>query len=106
MTCSPPVTPANPAFSARDGVQKSRCPVGLKRLDSGLRRNDGVRLPPIGQNFRQGYRLRGWPVTKNAGPSLPLAAFPLLEQLRYNVSSPEQLEDIFGKQEEEPDESV
>ena len=104
MTCSPPVTPAK----AR--VQKSRVR-GIEippaaGLDSGFRRNDGVRLLPIGQNFRQGYRLRGWPVTKNAGPSLPLAAFPLLEQLRYNVSSPEQLEDIFGKQEEEPDESV
>ena len=28
-------------------------PAGLKKLDSGFRRNDGVRLPPIGQNFWQ-----------------------------------------------------
>ena len=39
-------------------VQKSRVP-DVKRLDSGFRRNDGVRLPPIGQNFWQWYRCHG-----------------------------------------------
>jgi len=42
MIFSRPVTPA------KAGVQNI-----LKRLDSGLRRNDGTRLLGIGQNFRQ-----------------------------------------------------
>ena len=36
----------------------------------------------------------------------PTTGVSFLEHLRYNVSSPEQLEDIFGKQEEGPNESV
>ena len=51
MTCSPPVTPANPAFCV-DG-SRSPASVGLKRLDSGFRRNDGVGISPFGQNFWQ-----------------------------------------------------
>jgi hypothetical protein len=42
MTFSRPVTPA------KAGVQNL-----LKRLDSGVRRNDGIRPPRIGQNFWQ-----------------------------------------------------
>ena len=60
MTCTPPVTPA------KAGVQNI-----LKRLDSCFRRNDGVRLPPIGQTPMTGWSQRNMKIPFRRKPWHP-----------------------------------